>query len=175
VLKRARKAQPAGESLRSGTALVDGRRVVFGIVEPGFLDGTFGCVAAERLCRVFERALTEKVPALVVTSGGALRHQEGMLALSQANRVTAARQALAVAGVAFVSVLAAPPPRGAALSFAYSGDVNLAEPAVLVTPEAAEDPTRPDELLQRGLVDRVVPRAALKAEIAHLLRLLSGE
>ncbi|MFH2006722.1 MAG: carboxyl transferase domain-containing protein [bacterium] len=168
-LSAARKRSNSVESVRAGTALVEGQRVAVGFVDTAFLQGSLGCVAAERLCGVFELAAQEKLPAVMVTAGGGARHAEGVLALSQVARLAGARDAVRESGVAFLSVLVAPLPGGVAQGYAFSGDVNLAEPG-LVEGDGGGDT---DALLHQGLVDRVVFRAELKAELSRLLRLLT--
>jgi acetyl-CoA carboxylase carboxyl transferase subunit beta len=86
------------------------------------------------------------------------------------------------AGVPYVSVLTDPTTGGVTASFAMLGDVHLAEPGALIGfagPRVIEETIRqelPDGfqrsefLMLHGMVDRVVDRRELKAEIALLLR-----
>jgi acetyl-CoA carboxylase carboxyl transferase subunit beta len=111
--------------------------------------------------------------------------QEGTLSLMQLAKTMAALERLREAGVPYVSVLAHPTTGGVFASFAAMGDVNLAEPNALIGFAGARVSagTIGDELppgFQRsefvhehGFVDRVVPRADLRDELARLLRLLA--
>jgi len=182
-LAAARKATGSDESVRAGEGRVEGRSVAAAFVDGDFLEGSLGCVAVERLCRVFARAESGRMPALVVTGGARLRHAEGAVGMSQLTRLAEARARLRQGGGLFVSVIVSPLPTGAACAYAFSGDVNLAEPGV-GDPDQTQrdadadadvdiDPARVDRLLATGLVDRIVDRADLKAEVSRLLGLLA--
>lgn len=174
-LAAARKATGSAESVVAGEARLEGRPVAVGFVDADFLQGSLGCVAVERLCGVFSRAASARIPALVVTGGAQLRHAEGAVGMSQLARLAEARRRLEHKGGLFVSVVVAPLPTGAACAYAFSGDVNLAEPGVgdPVGPEEEPRPSGDDALLATGLVDRIVSRTALKAELARLMGLLA--
>jgi acetyl-CoA carboxylase beta subunit len=89
--------------------------------------------------------------------------------VSQLGRVAEHRARLYGSGIPFLSVLVAPLPDGASHSVAYAGDVVLAEPG----PADAEPGRAAEDLLSLGLVDRIVRRAALRAELSRLIQLLS--
>ena len=87
-----------------------------------------------------------------------------------------------MAGVPFLSVLSDPTTGGVFASFAAVGDVNLAEPerpdrvrrrpgpAGTIAQELPPGFQRAEFLFSHGFVDRVVPRAELRDELAGLLR-----
>lgn len=182
-LAAARKATGSDESVRAGEGRLEGRPVAAAFVDGDFLEGSLGCVAVERLCRVFGRAESGQMPALVVTGGARLRHAEGAVGMSQLTRLAEARARLLHCGGLFLSVIVSPLPTGAACAYAFSGDVNLAEPGV-GDPDQAQmdadayaaddtDGAATDALLATGLVDRIVDRAELKPELARLMGLLA--
>jgi len=183
-LVAARKVSGSDESVCAGEGSIEGRPVAVAVVDGDFLEGSLGCVAMERLCRVFQRAESGRMPAVVVTGGARLRHAEGAVGMSQLTRLAEARERLRAAGGLFLSVIVRPLPTGAACAYAFSGDVNLAEPGVgdpdlsLEEPDvdfdgAPADGGAPDRLLATGLVDRIVPRSALKQELSRLMGLLA--
>jgi acetyl-CoA carboxylase carboxyl transferase subunit beta len=149
-----------------------------------FMGGSMGAVVGEKVTRAAEDALHERVPLLVVSASGGARMQEGTLALMQLVRTCAALARLSEAGVPYVSLMTDPTTGGVFASFAALGDVNLAEPGALIgfagTRVAAgttgdtlpEGFQRAEFLLQHGFVDRVVPRAELRDELALLLKYL---
>ena len=110
--------------------------------------------------------------------------QEGTLALMQLAKTLAALERLRDAGVPFLSVLSDPTTGGVFASFAAVGDVNVAEPNALIgfagsrvsagtiAQELPEGFQRSEFLFDHGFIDRVVPRAELRAELTGLLRLL---
>jgi acetyl-CoA carboxylase carboxyl transferase subunit beta len=110
--------------------------------------------------------------------------QEGTLALMQLAKTVAALERLRAGRVPFVSVMSDPTTGGVFASFAVLGDVNIAEPNALIgfagarvaaSTIAQELPPgfqRSEFLFEHGFVDRIVPRAALRHELAGLLRYL---
>jgi acetyl-CoA carboxylase carboxyl transferase subunit beta len=107
--------------------------------------------------------------------------QEGILSLMQMAKSVAALERHRAKGLPFISMLLNPTTGGVAASFAFLGDVNIAEPKALIgfagarVIEATIRAKLPDGfqraefLLEHGLVDRIVPRASMKRELAVLL------
>jgi acetyl-CoA carboxylase carboxyl transferase subunit beta len=167
-----------------GVGAIDGRRVAIGIFDFRFMGGSMGSVVGEKLARLFETALTERIPAIVVSASGGARMQEGTLSLMQLSKTTAPLVRLDEAGVPFISVLTDPTTGGVLASFASLGDVVLAEPKALigfagarvasdtVGEELPEGFQTAEFLLAHGFVDAIVPRPELRATLARLLRLL---
>lgn len=173
------------EAVRTGTALLAGRRVWLGVFDFRFVGGTLSIVAGERLVRDLEAATAERVPLLLVTASGGARMQEGVLALMQMAKVNAAVGRLHAAGVPYFCVLTDPTYGGTAASLALLGDVNLAEPAAKIGftgPRVIRQATYADLpadfqtaefQLEKGQVDMVVERPRLRGLLAHLLDLYS--
>ena len=109
--------------------------------------------------------------------------QEGTLSLLQMAKTTVALGRLSDAGVAFVSVLCDPTTGGVAASFAFQGDLILAEPGALIGfagPRVIEQTIRQklpqgfqtsEFLMEHGLLDAIVPRHDLRPTLGRLLRL----
>jgi acetyl-CoA carboxylase carboxyl transferase subunit beta len=184
---RLRGAQRAGvsESVLAGDARVEGTDIALGVFAFGFMGGSMGSVAGERLARVFERAAERGRPAVVVSSSGGARMQEGILSLMQMAKTVAALGRARDVGAPFVSILTDPTTGGVAASYALLGDVNLAEPGALVGfagPRVIEQTIRQklpegfqrsEFLLEHGMVDAVVERAAMRPTLGRILRLLT--
>ena len=148
------------------------------------MGGSMGSVVGEKVTRAAEDALDERLPLIVVSASGGARMQEGTLALMQLVRTVAALARLADAGVPYISLMTDPTTGGVFASFSALGDVNLAEPGALIGfagPRVAAGTTgdalpegfqRAEFLFRHGFVDRVVPRAELRAELTALLRYL---
>ena len=91
---------------------------------------------------------------------------------------------LAQAKLPFISVLTDPTMGGVSASFAFMGDVVIAEPNALIGfagPRVIEQTVREklpegfqraEFLLQKGAIDMVVDRRQLREELARLLALL---
>ena len=167
-----------------GLATLDGRKLAIGTFNFAFMGGSMGSVLGEKVTRLFELALAEGCPAIVINASGGARMQEGVLSLMQMARSTAALGRLRDAGLPYISVLTHPTTGGVAASFAMLGDVHLAEPEALIGfagPRVIEQTIRqvlPDGfqrsefLSEHGMIDQIVDRRQLRPRIATLLSLL---
>ena len=167
-----------------GTGATRGHDLAICVMDFGFMGGSMGAVVGEKVTRAAEHALDSRVPLVIVSASGGARMQEGTLALMQLAKTLAALERLRAAGVPFVSILSDPTTGGVFASFAAVGDVNIAEPDALIGfagarvtagTIAAELPPgfqRSEFLFNHGFIDRVVPRAELRDELAALLQLL---
>ena len=167
-----------------GTGRIDGHRVAIGLFDFRFMGGSMGSVVGEKIARCFEAALTERIPAIVISASGGARMQEGTLSLLQLAKTTAPLARMDTAGVPFISVLTDPTTGGVLASFASLGDVIIAEPRALigfagarvasgtVGEELPEGFQSAEFLMEHGFVDLVVPRAELRAALGRLVRVL---
>jgi acetyl-CoA carboxylase carboxyl transferase subunit beta len=160
-----------------GKARLKGLPFHLGVFEFKFMGGSMGVVVGEKVARLFEGALQDKVPAVVVSASGGARMQEGILSLMQMAKTSALVDELRRQGIPYISILTDPTTGGVAASFAMLGDIILAEPNALVGfagPRVIEQTIRqslPDGfqrsefLLKHGFVDRVVGRKDLAGEL----------
>jgi acetyl-CoA carboxylase carboxyl transferase subunit beta len=158
--------------------------VVVACFEFEFMGGSMGSVVGERFVRGVQAALEQKVPFICVTASGGARMQEGLLSLMQMAKTTAMIAKLAEARLPFVSVLTDPTMGGVSASFAFMGDVVIAEPKALIGfagPRVIEQTVREklpegfqrsEFLLQKGAVDMIVDRRTMRDVIAQVLALL---
>jgi acetyl-CoA carboxylase carboxyl transferase subunit beta len=141
-----------------------------------------GSVAGEKLTRAVERATELKLPLVFVSgSGGGARMQEGILSLMQMAKVSAALGRYHQSGGLYVSVLTNPTMGGVAASWAFQGDLTLAEPRAMVgfagartikntiRLELPEGFQTSEFLLKHGFVDRIVHRRDLRTEVARII------
>lgn len=158
--------------------------VVVAVFEFEFMGGSMGSVVGERFVRGVRTAIEQKVPFICVTATGGARMQEGLLSLMQMAKTTCAIAELAEARLPFISVLTDPTMGGVSASFAFMGDVVIAEPRALIGfagPRVIEQTVREvlpegfqraEFLVQKGAVDMLVDRREMRDEIAALLALL---
>jgi acetyl-CoA carboxylase carboxyl transferase subunit beta len=151
------------------------------------MGGSMGSVVGERFVRGVQVAIEQKVPFICFTATGGARMQEGLLSLMQMAKTTAMVAKLAEARLPFVSVLTDPTMGGVSASFAFMGDVVIAEPKALIGfagPRVIEQTVREklpegfqraEFLLTKGAVDMIVDRRNLRDEIAQLLALLQRQ
>jgi acetyl-CoA carboxylase carboxyl transferase subunit beta len=174
------------DAIMTGSGRMQGRPVQMGIFLFRFMGGSMGAVVGEKITRAFERALERREPAIVVASSGGARMQEGSLSLMQMAKTTAAQARLRAAGVPFISVLLHPTTGGVAASFALTADVNIAEPRALIGfagPRVIEQTIRQklpegfqsaEFLLEKGMIDIIAERRAMRATIGRVLGHLGG-
>jgi len=168
----------------SGRARLQGLPYHLGVFEFKFMGGSMGSVVGEKVALVYESALKDRLPAVVVSASGGARMQEGILSLMQMAKTSGLIEKLRKEGIPYVSVLTDPTTGGVAASFAMLGDVILAEPKALVGfagPRVIEQTIRQslpegfqrsEFLLEHGFVDRVVHRKDLASELrTWMLRL----
>jgi len=105
----ARARTGKSEAVVCGFCTIEGRKVALGVFDFGFLGGSMGSVAGEKLTRLAERALAERAALVLVSASGGARMQEGILSLMQMAKVSAALGRLADAGLPYVSVLTTRP------------------------------------------------------------------
>ncbi|MCC6958457.1 MAG: acetyl-CoA carboxylase carboxyl transferase subunit beta [Dehalococcoidia bacterium] len=175
------------ESALTGTGTIYGRDIVIAVIDFAFLGGSIGVAAGERLARAFEKAISRRVPVVVVCSTSGTRMQEGLLALMQGPRIAAAVQRHDRAGLPYIAVLSDPTTGSAYTGFVNLADMILSEPNALVgyaalraLEEAAgaelpEGAHTSEAHLQHGLIDAVVPRSQLRDSLAQLLDLLMND
>lgn len=183
-LEAARARSGRAEAVVCGVATLDGRPVALGCFDFGFLGGSMGTAVGEKLARIVEHAVTERLPVVFFSASGGARMQEGVLSLMQMAKVNMALGRLRAAGLPYVSVLTDPTTGGVAASLAMVGDVNVAEPGALIgfagrrvieqtigerLPDGFQ---RAEFLLEHGMLDMVVERKDLRVTLGRVLRLL---
>lgn len=158
--------------------------VVIAAFEFEFMGGSMGSVLGERFVRGVQLAVEQRMPFLCIAASGGARMQEGLFSLMQMAKTTAALRRLADASVPFISVLTDPTMGGVSASFAFLGDIVIAEPGALVGfagPRVIEQTVRQklpegfqraEFLLGKGAIDMIVDRRQLKDMLAKLLGLL---
>jgi len=174
------------DAVLTGRCTLEGREMAVGIMDFRFRGGSMGSVVGEKISRLLERAVESRLPSVVVTSSGGARMQEGMLSLMQMARTSAAVRRVNEAGLPYITILTDPTTAGVAASFASLGDVVLAEPKAIIGFSGARviEQTIRQKLppgfqtsefyLEKGFIDRVVPRDEMRDTLARTLALLCG-
>lgn len=174
------------EAIVVGTCLLNSHRVALGVMDFNFMGGSMGSVVGERLTRLIELALKEKIPLIIVSTSGGARMQESILSLMQMAKTSAALAKLSEAGVPFISVFTNPTTGGVTASFASLGDIIIAEPGALICfagPRVIEQTIgqqlppgaqKSEFLLEHGMIDSIVNRHELKTKLGELIEILKG-
>ena len=174
------------EAVTIGCGTIEDLPLVVAVMDFRFIGGSMGSVVGEKIAIAIERAAAERSPLLVGSASGGARMQEGLFALMQMAKTSAALTRLAEAGAPFISLLTDPTTGGVLASFAMLGDVILAEPGAVIGfagPRVVEqamhtrlpkDTNTSEFVLQHGMIDAIVPRRELRPTLARLLRLYSA-
>lgn len=163
---------------------INGQMAVVAAFEFRFIGGSMGSVVGERFVRGVRAAVENNCPFICVAASGGARMQEGLNSLMQMAKTSAALHLLSNKQLPFISVLTDPTMGGVSASFAFLGDVVIAEPGALIGfagPRVIEQTVREklpegfqtaEFLLEKGAVDMVVPRQNLKYELGRIIALL---
>lgn len=169
-----------------GRALIGGQPVAIGVLNSFFMMGSMGSVVGERITRLIEEAIRQRLPLILFSASGGARMQEGLYSLMQMAKTSAALARLDQQGLLYLSILTHPTTGGVAASFASLGDINIAEQGALIGFAGARviKQTIQQELpegfqtaeFQRdhGQLDIVVHRRQLRPLLIRLLQLHQG-
>jgi acetyl-CoA carboxylase carboxyl transferase subunit beta len=186
-LQEAIKATGETDALISMRGTIQGLSCVVSAFEFQFMGGSMGSVVGERFVRGVHEAIEHRSAFVCVAASGGARMQESLFSLLQMAKTNASLTQLAQKGLPFISVLTDPTMGGVSASFAFVGDVVIAEPKALIGfagPRVIEQTVREklpegfqraEFLLNTGAIDMVVDRRRLKEEIAHLIALLTNQ
>lgn len=185
-LERARRTSGLDEAVLTGEGTVRGRRVAVAACEFGFLAGSIGVAAAERLVNAVERATAEGLPLVASPASGGTRMQEGTVAFLQMVKISAAVARHRRCGLPYLVYLRHPTTGGVLASWGSLGHVTAAQPGALIGflgprvyeslygepfPEGVQ---RAENLFEHGLLDAVVPPEQLPEIAARALAVLTA-
>ncbi|MDQ6970832.1 MAG: acetyl-CoA carboxylase, carboxyltransferase subunit beta [Mariprofundus sp.] len=184
-IKAADKKTGPEDSIRNYIGDIHGRTVVASIFEFGYMGGSMGSVAGEKIVRGMEHAIERNCPYLLITASGGARMQEGVLSLMQMAKTSSTVNQLNNARLPFICLLTDPTMGGVSASVAWLGDVILAEPKALIGfagPRVIQETVgetlpegfqRSEFLLEKGLIDAIVDRRELRDHLATLFNHLT--
>ena len=164
-----------------GQASLNGIAYALGVMDFRFLGASMGAVVGEKITRLTEYATAHKLPLVIVTASGGARMYEGMISLMQMAKTSGALELHKEAGLPYIVIMTHPTTAGVTASFASLGDLIFSEPEALIGfagPRVIKDTTQAklpegfqtaEFLLQKGLIDRIIERKNLRAELGNVL------
>ncbi|HMJ07170.1 MAG TPA: acetyl-CoA carboxylase, carboxyltransferase subunit beta [Chthoniobacterales bacterium] len=185
-LRKYQNSTGLADAVLSGHGLLEGYKISIAVMDFSFLAATMGSVVGERITRAIEWGTAHRAPVIIVSASGGARMYEGMLSLMQMAKTSGALARHACAKLPYLSVLTNPTTAGVMASFASLGDVIMAEPKSMVGfagPRVIKETTHQDlpkgfqtaEFLEEhGLIDLIVHRKRMRAQIAQLLGYFSA-
>ncbi len=185
-LKEYRKKTSQNDAIRVAHGSIGGMPVVVGVLDFNFMGGSMGMAVGEAIVAAADLAALQEATLLLVTASGGARMQEGMFALSQMVRTTAAIKKLKEKGLPYIVVMTDPTTGGVTASFASLGDILLAETGATIGFAGArvvEQTIREslpqgfqtaEYLLKHGMLDMVVNRKDLRGILIRIISLLTN-
>ena len=180
-LVQSAKRTGQNEALIAGTGAIEGRPVALAVLDFSFMGGSMGEVVGEKFALACDLARAKGLPLVCFTSSGGARMHEGALSLMQMAKTCSALQSLHDAGGMSICVMTHPTTGGVTASFATVCDLTLAEPGALIgfagprviaatlKQELPAGFQRAEFLIEKGMLDAIVERSALRSTLAKLL------
>jgi acetyl-CoA carboxylase carboxyl transferase subunit beta len=180
-LESYQKSTGLKDAVVTGVGRIGPHRVGLGVMDFGFLGGSMGSVVGEKLTRLIEVATDRELPLIIISTSGGARMYEGMFSLMQMAKTCAALAYHAQARLPYISVLTHPTTAGVMASYASVGDLIVAEPGAMIGfagPRVIKDTTQAELppgfqtaefLMDRGLIDAIIPRKEMKQRLSDQL------
>lgn len=171
------------EAVICGLGKIEKQPLVIAVMDSRFMMGSMSMVVGEKVTKAVETAQRKHLPLLIVCTSGGARMQEGMNALVQMAKT--ASQLKQFDGLT-MTLLTDPTTGGVSASFAFLGDIILAEPKALIGfagkrvieqtigEELPKDFQSAEYLLEHGMLDAIVDRRSLRHTIGTILRIHGG-
>ena len=179
---RAQKKTGNSDACLAGVAAVGGMPAVLAVLDFSFMGGSMGEVVGEKIARATELAGEKGLPLVIFSASGGARMHEGAISLMQMAKTCSALSAFREAGGFSISVMTNPTTGGVTASFASVCDLLIGEPGALIgfagprviqntiRQELPEGFQRAEFLLEKGQIDKIIPRDKMREELARILR-----
>ncbi len=168
----------------SGEGAINGLKVQLVVFDFSFMGGSLGSVEGEKIVRAINRCIKKNQPLIIISASGGARMQESTYSLMQMAKTSAALKKLDKAKLPYISILTDPTFGGVSASFAFLGDIIMAEPGALIGFAGArvikqtigkdlpDGFQRAEFLLECGSIDMVVSRGDMKQTLYDILSVL---
>lgn len=185
-LEQARKSTGMSEAAVTGRGEIGGIAVGIGVMDLKFIGGSMGWGVGEKIARLMERCAEEGLPAVVFCATGGARMQESLVSLMQMAKTSGAAGKLAQAGLPYISILTDPTYGGVTASYAFLGDIIMAEPGaamgfagprvIEITNIKMPPGVQTAEFqFAHGMLDMLAPRPRMREILGQILTWSSGE
>ena len=183
-LKESKAKTKSNDAIMVAHGKVGGAQTVMAAFDFAFMGGSMGLAVGDGVIKAARLAVKQHAPLVVLTSSGGARMQEGIHSLMQLARTTIAVEEVREAGLPYIVILCDPTTGGVSASLAMLGDIHISEPGAVIgfagqrVIEQTIRETLPEGfqcaeyLLEHGMIDMVVPRKNLQAELAKVIDLL---
>ena len=182
-LKKAHDKTGLDDAVITGIASIKGNKVAAAVMDFDFMGGSMGSVVGEKVTRIIEKAIEQRLPVLAITSSGGARMQESALSLMQMAKTSCAVSQLDDEGLLYINLLTEPTFGGVTASFGMLGDIIVAEQGArigfagrrvieqTIRQKLPSDFQTAEYLLKYGQVDVVSSRKNLRDTLAKILEM----
>lgn len=180
-IERAQAKTGLNDAVITGVGKIEGHKIATAVMDFDFMGGSMGSVVGEKVARIMEEAIKQRIPMLAITSSGGARMQESALSLMQMAKTACAVGKMDEEKILFINLLTEPTFGGVTASFGTLGDIIIAEQGArigfagrrvieqTIRQKLPEDFQTAEYLLKYGQVDIVEKRKNLRKTIANLL------
>ena len=184
-LGKARKKTGRNNGVIAGVCTVGGQKACIAVMDFAFMGGSLGRGEGEKITCLVEYATSQLLPVVIVSSSGGARMQESMYSLMQMAKTASALKRHQKKGCFYLSILTHPTMGGVSASYAFLGDVILAEPGALIGfagPRVIEQTIneklkssdqKSEFQLKHGMIDGIVRRDDMKGKVSYFLKFFS--
>ena len=163
---------------------INGQNVILSIMDFKFIGGSMGSAVGEKIAKSVDFAMEKNCPLIIVCQSGGARMQEGALSLMQLSKISARLANFSKKGGLYISLLTYPTTGGVTASFGMQADITIAEPKALIgfagqrvikqttSQDLPEGFQTSEFLMEKGFIDLIVDRNALKSKLINILSLL---
>ena len=163
---------------------IGGEKVVLSIMDFKFIGGSMGSAVGEKIAKSIDFSMEKNCPLIIVCQSGGARMQEGALSLMQLSKISARLAKFSKKGGLYISLLTYPTTGGVTASFGMQADITIAEPKALIgfagqrvikqttSQDLPEGFQTSEFLIEKGFIDVIVDRNALKSKLINILSLL---
>ncbi len=182
-LKKTQEETQLSEAILVVEGKMEDIQIILTVMDFNFIGGSMGSVVGERFYRACNECVKKNVPLVAVITSGGARMQEGLISLMQMAKTSIGVGLLNESGIPYVSVLTNPTMGGVSASFAFLGDIIIAEPQALIgfagprvieqtiKQQLPENFQKAEFLLEKGMIDMVVHRKDLKKTLIQILKM----
>lgn len=182
-IKKANAKTGLDEAVITGIGEINGNRVATAVMDFEYMGGSMGSVVGEKVTRMMEESIKEKIPMLAITSSGGARMQESALSLMQMAKTSCACAKMDEAKILYITLLTEPTFGGVTASFGTLGDIIVAEQGArigfagrrvieqTIRQKLPSDFQTAEYLLKYGQIDVISTRKELKKTLAKIIEM----
>ena len=182
-IAKAKAKTGMNDAVVTGVGAINGQKVATAVMDFEYMGGSMGSVVGEKVTRMMEEAIKQKIPMLAITSSGGARMQESALSLMQMAKTSCACAKMDTEGILYICLLTEPTFGGVTASFGTLGDIIVAEQGArigfagrrvieqTIRQKLPSDFQTAEYLLKFGQVDVISKRKELKETLSRILEM----